>query len=105
MVSRMLGKRSAVFAVSGFCWVKALAVFARWCVVSDSAGHTANGPDLIAGQSHEKSFTRLISNVRLEIPTFPSDWEPVTPFVRLGLGKDAPVLRHVPFELIDEVRA
>ena len=101
----MLGKRPAVLAVSGFRWMKASAMFARWCVVGDGVGHTANGPDIITGQSHEKSSTRLISNVRLEIPTFPLYWEPVTPFVRLGLGKDAPVSCHVPFELVDKVRA
>ena len=104
MVSGMLGLRSAGLAEGGFVWMEAPPVFARRGVICQGASHTANGRYIIARQSHEEGFARLVSNVGFEFPTSPFDWEPAAAFVRLGRGKGTPVGRHVPFELADEVR-
>ena len=100
----MLGLRSAGFAKGGFVWMEPLSIFARWGVICQGASHTANGRNVIPGQSHEESLACFVGDVGFEFPTSPFDWKPTAALVRMGCGESAPVSCHFPFELADEVR-
>ena len=101
----MQGIRPAGLAVCREFWMKPFAVFARGGMVCSSAGHAAHGFDIIAGHVEEEATTGFVDNVWFEEPTLTSYGHPSAAFVRLGICEDAPVARHIPFELVEEVRA
>ena len=85
--------------------MKSFAEFARGGMIGGGAGHAAHGFYIVTRHVKEESATSLINNVWLEEPTLASYGHPAASFVRLGLREDAPVARHIPFELVNEVRA
>ena len=105
MGASMRGPRSAGLAVCGEVWMKSFAVFARGGMISGGAGHAAHGFDIVAGHVKEEAATSFVDNIRFEEPTLTSYGHPSASFVRLGVCENAPVARHIPFELVNKVRA
>ena len=85
--------------------MKSFAVFARGGMICSGAGHAAHGFDIVAGHVKEKAATSSINNIRFEEPTLISYGHPSAAFVHLGICENAPMARHIPFELINIVRA
>ena len=49
MGAQMLGVRSAKLAVCGQVRMESFAVFTRWGMIGDSAGHSAQGLNIVTG--------------------------------------------------------
>ena len=101
----MQGIRSTGLAVRGQFRMKSFAVFAHRGMVCSGVGHAAHGFDIVTGQVEEETVMGLVDNVWLEEPTLISYRHPSAAFVRLGICKNAPMARHIPFELVEEVQA
>ena len=63
----------------------------------------AHGLNIIAGHVQEEAAACLVGDVRFEEPMFEPDRKPIAAFIRLGFRKDLPMMRHIPFELINKV--
>ena len=85
--------------------MKSFSVFARGGMIGGGAGHAAHGFYIVARHVKKKAATSFVDSVWFEEPTLASYGHPAASFVRLGLREDTPVARHIPFELVNEVRA
>ena len=104
MMASMFGGGPAMFAKGWRIRMKASTIFARWGMVCEGASHTTRGLNVIAGERQEEAFHLLIADVRFEQSALAPYLHPSSAFVRLGLGKNAPMSVHVPFEFAKEIR-